>query len=119
MCNCKEQSELIDFFDDHVAFKAKLNEVDAAERLLLMSCPDCNQLWKVDNWDDYQPCYAVKISTQENWVNFDSNELIKEKMIENRGGLSGKYCMWSKCDGKQVKGETLCVEHLWNTGSRH
>jgi hypothetical protein len=118
MCNCKEQSELIDISGDHEDFKAKLKEVDTGDRLLLMSCPDCNQLWKVDNWGDYEPCYAVKILTPENWVDFDSDELIKNKMIENRGGLSGKYCLWSKCEDKQVNGETLCIEHLWKTGTR-
>ena len=105
MCNCKEQSELIDICDDPVDFRAKLNQLDAGDGLLLMSCPDCNQLWKIDNWDDYQPCYAVKISTQENWVDFDSDELIKEKMIENRGGLSGRIGSWSNGEASKLNGK--------------
>lgn len=118
MCNCKEQPELIGLPNNYEGFKSKLNQQDVGSLVLLMSCPDCNQLWKVDEWNEYEACYAVKISSQENWEAFDSEILIKEQMIKNRGGLSQKYCMWLKCDSKQVKGGTFCVDHLWITGSR-
>ncbi|MEH6469093.1 MAG: hypothetical protein V7725_05720 [Porticoccus sp.] len=104
--------------NNHADFKSTLNQLDVGNGVLLMSCPDCNQLWRVDEGDKYEACYAAKISTQENWESFDTEPLIKAKMIENCGGLTERYCMWSKCNSKQVKGGTLCVNHLWITGSR-
>lgn len=118
MCNCKEQSELIEISSGHVDFMSKLNQLDVGGGVLLMTCPECHQLWRVDDMAKYQTCYAVKISTQENWEIFDIESLIKDKMIENRGGLTENYCMWTKCDSKKVKGSTFCVNHLWETGSR-
>lgn len=118
MCNCKEQPELIEISSRFPDFMSSLNQLNVGDWLLLMSCPECQQLWRVDDMDKDQVCYAVKIPTQENWKEFDVESLIKEKMIENRGGLTQNYCMWTKCDFKKVKGSTFCVNHLWETGSR-
>ncbi len=118
MCSCKEQPALIEISNTYADFLSNLNQQDVGHWALLMSCQECNQLWKVDESDNFQPCYAVKIPSQENWEEFDSESLIKEKMIENRGGLTQHYCMWPKCNFKKVKGSTLCVNHLWETGSR-
>ncbi len=118
MCNCKEQPALIDVSNNYVDFNSTLNQLDVGNGVLLMSCPDCNQLWRVSEGDKYEACYEEKISTPDNWEAFDSVPRIKAKMIEDRGGLTERYCMWSKCDKKQVKGDTLCIDHLWITGSR-
>ena len=118
MCNCKEQPALIGVSNNYVDFNSTLNQLDVGNGVLLMSCPDCNQLWRVSEGDKYEACYAEKISTPDNWEAFDSVPRIKAKMIEDRGGLTERYCMWSKCDKKQVKGDTLCIDHLWITRSR-
>jgi hypothetical protein len=118
MCNCKEQSTLVDISSCHADFISSLNQLDVGNWILLLSCPKCHQLWRVDDMGKYEAYYAVKIPSQENWKAFDVESLIKEKMIENRGGLTQNYCMWTKCDAKKVKGSTFCVNHLWVTGSR-
>ena len=86
MCNCKLQPELVDISNSHKEFKSKLELLETGYWLFLMRCQECSQLWKVDEWDKYQQSYAVKISVQESWEKFDSTALIKEKIIENRGG---------------------------------
>ena len=96
----------------------KLNQLDVGDWVLLMQCPDCKQLYKVDEWDKYQTCYAVKIPVSENWVSFDSVSIIKEQMVKNRGGLTNDPCMWSGCEIKQVKGSAFCVNHLYSGGTR-
>lgn len=118
MCNCEKQSTLVDISSDHSAFKEKLREIAVGNWVLLMQCPDCNQLWKVDEWDKYQACYAVKIASQENWEAVDEETLIKEKMIKDRGGLGQEECKWSGCNAKQVRDSAFCVDHLYAGGTR-
>ena len=118
MCNCKEQPALIDISSNHSDFKSKLNQLDVGDWVLLMQCPNCKQLYKVDEWDKYQTSYAVKIPSSENWKAFDSESLIKDQMVQNRGGLTNELCMWSGCDVKQVRGSAYCVIHLYSGGTR-
>lgn len=118
MCSCEKQRTLIDISNNHVDFKSKLIQLDVGDWVLLMQCPECEQHYKVDEWDKYQTCYAVKISSPESWEAFDSEPLIKEQMIENRGGLTTEECMWSGCALKKVKGSAYCVNHLYAGGTR-
>lgn len=118
MCNCSEQPILIDISNSHSGFKSKFEQLDVGDWVLLMQCPDCGQHYKVDEWDKYQTCYAVKIASQDNWKSFDSESLIKVKMVVNRGGLTNDPCMWSSCNLKKVKGSAYCVNHLYSTGAR-
>lgn len=118
MCNCEEKPALIDISNHHFEFKSKLSQLAVGNWVLLMQCPECKQYYKVDEWDKYQTCYAVKIPSAENWQAFDSESLIKEVMIKNRGGLSKESCMWSGCEMKQVKGSAFCVNHLYSGGTR-
>lgn len=118
MCNCKEQSELVDITKNHNAFQKNLKEVALGNWVKLMECPECSQLWKVDEWDKYQTLYAVKVPVKEDWENFDSVSLIKQKMVSNRGGLTETECMWAGCNKKQVKGSAYCINHLYETGAR-
>ncbi|MFC6634296.1 metal-binding protein [Microbulbifer taiwanensis] len=118
MCHCKLQPNLVDISNSHTEFKSKLDQLEVGDWVFLMQCPDCSQLWKVDEWDKYQQSYAVKITDKESWKKFDCTALIKEKIIENRGGLTCALCQWSDCNSKQVKGSAYCVNHLWSMGAR-
>ena len=118
MCNCNEQPALVDITNNHSAFQSPLKEIVVGNWVKLMECPECNQLWKVDEWDKYQTLYAVKVPEKEGWGNFDSVSLIKEKMISNRGGLTETKCMWAGCNKMQVKGSAYCINHLYETGAR-
>lgn len=118
MCNCKEQPAVIDISNNHADFKSQLGQLDVGNWVLLMQCTDCKQLYKVDEWDKYQTCYAVKILSSEHWEAFDSDALIKDHMVQNRGGLSDEPCICAGCDIKQVKGSAYCVNHLFFSGTR-
>ena len=118
MCNCQQQSDLVEISNYHSEFKARLSKLEVGNWVLLMSCTDCKQLWKVDEWDKYQNCYAVKIPSRKNWEAFDSESLIKELMIKNRGGLTDSECLSSGCSVNQVKGSAYCVNHLYSGGIR-
>ena len=97
---------------------AEFSELDVGNWVYLMKCPTCGQLWRVDEWDKYQPQYAVKLPTSENWQAFEAIPLIKKKIVENRGGISEQLCMWRNCNEKQVNGSAFCVDHLYETGAR-
>lgn len=118
MCTCIEQPTLIDISNSHSDFKSRLHQLDVGNWVLLMQCPDCGQHYKVDEWDKYQTCYAVKVPSRDNWESCDSKLLIKNQMVENRGGYTHDLCIWSGCSLKQVKGSAYCVNHLYSTGAR-
>lgn len=118
MCKCIDKPVLVDISNEHSAFKSSLEKLEVGNWVLLMKCPECKQLWKIDEWDKYQVSYAVKIPSQENWEDFDSEALIKQVMIENRGGLENQKCMQSGCYINQVKGSAYCVNHLYAGGTR-
>lgn len=118
MCNCNDQPNLFDISNNNSDFKSKLNQLEIGDWVLLMQCPDCKQLYKVDEWDKYQTSYAIKLPSSKNWESFDSKSMIKEKMVKDRGGLSKEKCMWAGCHIKQVKGSAYCVNHLYEGGAR-
>ncbi|MBG21926.1 MAG: metal-binding protein [Idiomarinaceae bacterium] len=117
-CQCKESPELVDLSKEGKELVAEFSELDVGNWVYLMKCPTCGQLWRVDEWDKYQPQYAVKLPTSENWQAFEAIPLIKKKMVENRGGISEQLCMWRNCNEKQVNGSAFCVDHLYETGAR-
>jgi len=118
MCNCKQQPELVDISNNQTDFKGRLHQLEVGNWVLLMSCPDCKQLWKVDEWDKYRTCYAVKVPSQENWEAYDSESLVKEQIIKNHGGLTSDECLSAGCNLKQVKSSAFCVNHLYIGGTR-
>ena len=118
MCQCQKLSELVDITNWHKEFKSNLNQISVGDWVLLMSCQECGQLWKVDEWDKYQTSYAVKLKSQENWESYNSDSLIKKHMIKNRGGLIDTICIYGGCKMQCVNGVVFCIEHLWDTGAR-
>ena len=118
MCNCIDRPVLVDISNEQSSFKGTLEKLEVGNWVLLMSCPECNQLWKVEEWDKYQVSYAVKVPSKENWEGFDSESLIRQAMIEKRGGLTAQTCMQSGCNINQVKGSAFCVNHLYEGGTR-
>lgn len=118
MCNCKELPTLIEISNIYSDFKSNLKRLEVGDWVHLMECRDCSQLWKMDEWDKYQNIYAVKLSSKEGWQQYDNEPLIKEKMLQNRGGLSNQNCIWANCNLKQVKGSAFCINHLWQAGAR-
>ena len=117
-CQCREAPALVDLSEQGKELVAGLSQLEIGDWVYLMKCPVCGQLWRVDEWDKYQPQYAVKLPGIENWKAFDAVPLIKQKIIENRGGVLEKSCMWRNCEEKQVNGSAFCVNHLYETGAR-
>lgn len=117
-CTCSKQENLVDITRNHSAFKNGLEPVAVGNWVRLMRCSTCNQLWKVDEWDKYQELYAFKLQSAEGWEEYDSAALVKDKIIENRGGLEEAKCLMAGCSEKQVKGSAYCAHHLYETGAR-
>jgi len=118
MCNCREQSELIDITDNYAAFCNNLDKLDEEYFVLLMQCKECKQLYRIDAWDKLQTQHARKIFSEENWKTLDSEHLIKELMIKSREGLTQNKCMWANCSKKQVKSSAFCIDHIYSSGAR-
>jgi len=99
-------------------FEKKLKNLDAENWMHLSKCPNCGQLWIVDEWDKYSFQIASKTETRSGWEKNENLTLRKELLIKERGGLIDKECVWAGCSGKTVKGVAYCIEHLWKTGAR-
>lgn len=117
-CCCRQQETIVDVTKDYSGFVSKLGALEFGDWVKLMRCPECGQLWKVDEWDKYQTLYALKVPSNEGWKKIDSTPLIKERMVRNRGGLESSKCMWDQCSLNAVKGSAYCVNHLYDTGAR-
>lgn len=117
-CSCAQQDALVDITDGYPRFAERFDLVATGNWVKLMRCPTCGQLWKVDEWDKYQTLYALKIAHQEFWESADATSLVKDRMVQNRGGLSDDKCMWQHCKLKAVRGSAYCVNHLYDTGAR-
>ena len=118
MCNCKDQPEIVDISDIHSEFISTFKKLDIGNWVFLASCCDCNQLWVVEEWDKYQTSYAVKTSSKISWKEYNYDNLILDKIIENRGGLSDIQCKSAGCDQKQVKESVFCANHMYKSGIR-
>jgi len=118
MCKCRKRSVLTETSNTYQEFISGLVRLEVGNWVLLMQCPKCDQLYKVQEWDKYQNTYALKVASSEGWQDVDIESPIKERMIQNRGGLSAEACRWSGCKERQVKGSAFCVHHLYEGGTR-
>jgi len=118
MCNCNNHNLLFDVTKEYSAFKNNLIVLAHGNWVLLMECPECKQLWKVDEWDKYQTLYAVKLPSKEDWEEYDNQSLIEERIVKNRGGFEKASCMMAKCNNNQVKGSAFCANHMYESGAR-
>jgi hypothetical protein len=117
-CICIQRNPLVEITDSYQGFTETLNTIELGNWVKLMQCSECLQYWKVDEWDKYQALYAVKIQSKDRWGKYDATLLIKERMIQNRGGLESVKCMWENCSLNAVRGSAYCVDHLYDTGAR-
>lgn len=118
MCNCENFGGLVEISNSYSEFTKSLEPIAYGNWVKLMKCSLCSQLWVVEEWDKYQSIHAAKIGSELNWESFNYQAQIKEKMIENRGGLSESKCLHAGCSNKQVKTSFYCVHHLYETGAR-
>ncbi len=65
-CNCAQLNKLIDIADVPGSFEKGLTEIMQGDWVKLMRCPDCEQFWRVDEWDKLQTQFAVKLNSKDN-----------------------------------------------------
>lgn len=114
MCNCKQQPDVVNITNHYTAFSAPLIRLAAANWVILMQYPDCQQCYTVDEWDKYRAGYAVKIPCQQNWQSVDRDSQIKAYLVKHNGGFGSETCVWMGCAAKQVNGSAYCIEHLYD-----
>ncbi|PSJ48303.1 metal-binding protein [Zobellella taiwanensis] len=118
MCKCESFGILVEISNSYSEFTNNLEPISYGNWVKLMKCSKCSQLWVVEEWDKYQSIHAVKIGSELNWESFDYSSQIKEKMIENRGGLGTSRCLHVGCSNMQVKTSAYCIQHLYASGAR-
>ena len=97
---------------------AKLELVETIDWYDLFKSSQDGTYWRLAKADKYQTRYLEKIHSIINWEAYDTTELQKQLLIENRGGLSTEPCGWSGCAINVVKGSAFCVNHTYEMGVR-
>ena len=114
LCSKLPQTFYLDEAPD--GFVRHLLRQDAANWMVLYSCPTCGALWVVDEWDKYQWQVAGRITSRENWAGDTRIVERKQLLVASRNGLTDEECLWSGCSQRRVKGVVFCVDHLWEMG---
>ena len=117
-CRCKSRRELVEIGQDYSGFVAGMRCVDTGNWVKLLECSGCGQLWHTDEWDKYQALYACKLSSPVEWESADIASLIKERIVENHGGVDTSTCMAQGCTQHALKTRAYCVDHFYATGAR-
>lgn len=117
-CSCDDNSALVDISQTYTEFVAGKVTLENGDWVKLLQCPDCSQLWRTDGYDKYQTMYAYKLSVREGWKSTDMKSLIKERILENHGGVETSHCLAKDCKQAALKGRAYCVEHYYETGAR-
>jgi len=114
MICCEKMSEYIEASNQSKPFKS-MEQMHCYTKHWcdLKRCPNCGQLWVVDEWDKYQLLVAFKVPA------FPSKEQIEglvqkyhEKLaVDKHGGYSDKKCKWTGCKNFALKNKYVCYKH--------
>ena len=115
-CVCSSLADVF-YVESRPGFLHDLSEKACASWKKLCVCPRCGTHWAVDEWDKYQIQVINRVSDIENW-DVASEEERKKLLLDSRGGLTHKDCIWAECGKKRVKGLAYCIDHLYATGTR-
>lgn len=74
--------------------------------------------WALDEWDQYQERFLVRVKNLNSWATEDHSVAEKSLLLEQRGGESHALCMWRGCGQRAVRGVAICVDHLYAQGVR-
>lgn len=117
-CGCGGRSTLVEISQNYTEFVTGMRCLETGDWVKLLQCQKCSQLWRTDEWDKYQTLYACKVSSRDDWESADIEALIKERMIENHGGLDTSLCLAKDCQQQAIKGRAYCADHFYETGAR-
>lgn len=118
MCHCATLPDIIYWESRPAEFESMLIELSTGNWIKLFRCSECQQLWRVDEWDKYQVQFAVKVPSVDGWETFDAAPLEKLLLLQSRGGTSNNTCAWAHCGKPAMMGVAFCVDHLYETGAR-
>jgi hypothetical protein len=118
MCECNQLSDAIYLELLPSTFYNTLTEQEVGDWVRLFRCSDCEQLWRIDEWDKYQNQIAIKIPTTREWELFDSSAHVKQLILQSRGGETNEICRMARCNRAAVMGVAFCIDHLYDTGAR-
>jgi hypothetical protein len=118
MCNFKKKEMLTDeiYYADPDVLDLIKNDFDLIDDkgwYQLYQDKEAKTFWRLDKWDKYQEQVFVKLTSIENWTDFDDSEL-RITLLQNTKGidLSGK-CIWNNCGNPTLKGLVFCGFHAY------
>jgi sarcosine oxidase delta subunit len=116
-CNCSQQSSVERIDGPNSRLYSNCKQIERREWQVLMQCPACGQLWKVDEPDKFQVQLAMKIDRPEDMDESDEPRR-KSYLLESRNGLGAERCSRIGCKATQVRDSAFCLDHLYALGWR-
>ena len=68
--------------------------------------------WRLDKFDKLQQQCFVKLSSNDNWENFNDKDFRIELLAKSRG-LSDKNCIWKNCNDQSLNELVFCSRHAY------
>lgn len=117
-CQCHGHGQLVNIIEWYEVFCDALSLQASSESMQLRQCSHCMQFWRVDAPGVFSVSYAVRLEADENWQAFDAAGLIKQRMLEVRGGHGDQPCRRGNCRSPVINGSAYCLDHLYRSGAR-
>ncbi|MDP4269897.1 MAG: hypothetical protein Q8909_07200 [Bacteroidota bacterium] len=70
-------------------------------------------IWRLDKWDKHQVQFFVRLSSIDNWTDFDDTELRIELLQKTRGTDMSRKCIWRECIRPSLNGLVYCEIHAY------
>ncbi len=117
-CKCSNLPDAFYLDDGPKGFEESLARLDSGSWIWLGECRECGMLWAIDEWDKYHIQVVSRVESRATWESSTTETRRKKLLLENRGGVSEKKCIWAGCDQLAVLGSVYCIDHLYATGAR-
>jgi hypothetical protein len=119
-CKCSSLPDLFYLAEGPQGFEKGLTKLDAKDWMKFLECPECGDLWAVDEKDIMDKRFlevVCRIKSRDEWPTTIPTQKRKQLLLASRGSTTDQKCVWKDCDKNQVKGVFLCIDHLYEAGA--
>ncbi len=94
--------------DSYFSQMGSIDEINDGWRKVL-SCPECSQVWLVDEYDKVQSLFALKIDSPDDLSESKFLDIHKRFLIKEHGGETRETCLMAHCENRAVKDFAFCA----------
>lgn len=118
MCKCSELEDVVRYKRDLSNAISCMPQLPEAPRrweryINYRKCPDCGQIWKVNEFNQAVTQLAIKVPPGVTWDRFDDTELRFGFFRKINCEDGDEVCLWAGCDRKVLLGKHICAQHAF------